>query len=203
MASIGSTLPVMTALVTSLMLELGLKIAVMMAPMCIFAGIFKRTEDWPLVWAKYMLGVMLVSALMAAMSAICVSLMLAYTAAAFVAFSAGTSMVVLSLLSTVIGLFLSMLLVSVPAVAVKVFGGIAEGVAGNSLGGDYTGGMYNPEKSQDKQSGSQIVVLSREPVGSFRPQETGGGNSPKATGDGNRSKGFGNRNLRFKNASDK
>jgi type IV secretion system protein VirB6 len=211
-ASIGTTLPIMTALMTSLLLELSLKTAVMMAPVCIFAGIFKRTEDWPLTWAKYTLSITIVSAMMAAMSSICVKLMVAYTAGAYVAYMGGQSMLVLSLLSTVIGFLLSMLLVSVPAVAVKAFGGIAEGVASNQLGGDFTGGMYNPENSQGRQAGGsngpggaggQIVILSRDAIGSFRSQEASGGSSSRTTGVGNRPKGFGNRNLRFKNPSDK
>lgn len=137
-SSLGSGLPIITALMTSLSMELSLKFGIMLAPMCIFAGIFERTQDWPFIWAKYMLGVMLTTALMAVMTNVCIAVMLLYVTTSVGAYMLGSvSLVTISTFSAVVGLAMSMLLISVPAVAAKIIGGVAEGAASNQLGGDW------------------------------------------------------------------
>lgn len=136
-ASIGTTAPIMTALVTSLTMEMSIKIATMLGPICIFAGIFKRTEDWPIVWAKYMFGVMLTSAFMALTVNIAIGVTAASSLALVGSFYTGTSLIVLSTFSLLSGLVMSMLMITLPAVAVKVIGGVAEGAAQNALGGGW------------------------------------------------------------------
>lgn len=150
-ASIGTTAPIMTALVTSLTMEMSIKIATMLGPMCIFAGIFKRTEDWPMVWAKYMLGVMLTSAVMALTVNIAMGLMAAASVLLVGSFYTGTSLIVLSTFSLLSGLVMSMLMITLPAVAVKVIGGVAEGAAQNALGG----GLWDEKKQSDRVGGYQ------------------------------------------------
>jgi hypothetical protein len=139
-SSIGSTLPIMVALVTSLLMEFSLRVAIMFAPICIFAGIFQSTASWPLTWAKYMFGIMLSSALMALMANICIGLMGTYAVSALGAYASGTAFITISMLSAVVGLFMSMLLISIPAVAAKIIGEVSEGAASNKLQGDLTGG---------------------------------------------------------------
>lgn len=134
-ASVGSTTPILTALATSYVLELTIKIGIMVAPIFLFAGIFERTAEWPLTWAKYLLGSVITSSIMAIMAGLSIGVMVSQTAAAFIAYKTGTSLIFISILSLVNGLFMSVLLISVPSIAMKIMGMAADGAASNQLGG--------------------------------------------------------------------
>jgi type IV secretion system protein VirB6 len=163
-ASVGTTAPIMTALMTSLTMELSIKIATMLGPVCIFAGIFKRTEDWPFVWAKYMLGVMLTSAFMALMANIGMGLMAAAAVVLITGYTTGTSLIVLSTFSLLSGLVMSMLMISLPAVAVKVIGGVADGAAQNALGGGWEGRNDRVGGQRDRSLGIAERIRHRKPT---------------------------------------
>jgi type IV secretion system protein VirB6 len=163
-ASVGTTAPIMTALMTSLTMELSIKIATMLGPVCIFAGIFKRTEDWPFVWAKYMLGIMLTSAFMALMANIGMGLMAAAAVVLITGYTTGTSLIVLSTFSLLSGLVMSMLMISLPAVAVKVIGGVAEGAAQNALGGGWEGRNDRVGGQRDRSLGIAERIRHRKPT---------------------------------------
>lgn len=134
-ASVGSTTPILTALTTSYLLEISMKVGVMLAPIFLFAGIFERTADWPLTWAKFLLGTIIASSIMAVMAALCVAVMLTSATTAFAAYAAGQSLIFISVLSLASGLVMSLLLISVPGIAMKVLGMAAEGATSNQLGG--------------------------------------------------------------------
>ncbi len=134
-SNLGAVMPIVAALFTSLTLAITLKIGTVLAPIFIFAGIFERTAEWPITWAKFMFGVILTSALMALMCKICLAVAAATSLAAVTAYFTGTSALFLSMLYTMEGLFLSVLLISVPGVAMKLLGMASEGVASNQLGG--------------------------------------------------------------------
>jgi TrbL/VirB6 plasmid conjugal transfer protein len=146
--NLGALLPIVTALVTSYSLEITLKIGTILSPIFIFAGIFERTADWPFTWAKFMFGIILTSGLMALMGKACLAVSAVTSVTAVAAYFTGTSALFLTMLSAIEGLFLSVLLISLPGVAMKLLGMAAEGAISNQLGSG------NADKDKDSYDGN-------------------------------------------------
>jgi hypothetical protein len=137
-AALGSTLgvmmPMLVVSLTALTLEAAVLIGTALGPIFLFLGIFQRFSDFPLMWAKYMFTMIFTGALMAALGSISFTLLIAFMGTAVIQYTSGAGLVQIAATMTGAGIFLSVLMFSIPAIVGRLFGGSGGGTASDSSG---------------------------------------------------------------------
>jgi type IV secretion system protein VirB6 len=146
-ATIGVMAPMLVVSLTALTLEAGMLIGLSLGPIFFFLGIFQRFADFPLTWAKYMFTMVFTGALMAALGTISFGLLIAFMATAVIQYAAGAGLVQIASTMSAAGIFLSVLMFSIPAIVGRLFGGAGGSVASDQAG---AGGGANAGTSRGK-----------------------------------------------------
>ena len=144
---VGSASPQITAGILLLLNEIGIRIGFFLLPFMLFALIFDMTKDLFFSWLRHMMGAMmylvLLSATVAIATAITIDFMIAKTAIELAGSIIGESVLSElqeSLMQAGFGLMMTALIVTIPSMANRYFGGAIEGQAFNSFSGMRSGG---------------------------------------------------------------
>lgn len=138
-ATVGSTLavamPIVVVGMTGLTLEAAMTIGAAFAPMFFFMGIFQKFADWPVMWVKYMLGIVLTASVMAAMSVWAMGVYVASLVASVGLVATGAGLLQVSTVMAASGVLMTGLIITIPSLVSRLFGQMSVGAANNQLGG--------------------------------------------------------------------
>lgn len=142
---IGQASPPIVAGLLVLINELGLRIAIMLAPIFIVAFMFKRTEDMFFTWVKFMLGSMLSLGVLSMVIAILFELTNRFTAAlmalklisaaGLLGADTGLPQLNESVMTAGFGAVMTVMLLSVPVILNRFFGSDMGGYSHNPFSG--------------------------------------------------------------------